>query len=273
MDRSLLYSHGPNPFDLYIKVFYLWLDTIDLDPSNYRQTCSALEIGPSEQRQLVEQMLAKTADRPHEKQLFLSIKTACNLRLNRWSYRWEQPTDKTAPPENSLSSIGTADPPEKIIIPTSTDLSIWQSDDLDLTIRWSRSEQLILTIRTADPPHQNSWSSPSEQLILPISTSDPPYQNSWFSIRTADLPHQYSWPSPSEQLIFPIRTADPPHQTTGTPQQISWSSPSEQLILPISQLWSSPSEQLIRPIRTAKPPHQNSWSFPSVSSDPPHQNS
>ena len=47
MDRSLLHSHGPNLFDLYIeyiKVFYLWLDTKDLDPSNYRQMCSAMEM-------------------------------------------------------------------------------------------------------------------------------------------------------------------------------------------------------------------------------------
>ncbi len=48
MDRSLLYSQGPNLFDLYIKyikVIYLWLDTIDLDPTNFRQMCSAIQIG------------------------------------------------------------------------------------------------------------------------------------------------------------------------------------------------------------------------------------
>ncbi len=73
MDRSLLHSHGPNLFDLYIeyiKVFYLWLDTKDLDPSNYRQMCSAMEIGPREQRQLVEQMSEK------KKQLIVPMKNS-----------------------------------------------------------------------------------------------------------------------------------------------------------------------------------------------------
>ncbi len=62
MDRTL--------FDLYIKVFYLWLDTIDLDPSNYRQMCSAMEIGASEQRELLAQMLAK--------QLIVPMKNSCS---------------------------------------------------------------------------------------------------------------------------------------------------------------------------------------------------